>query len=1646
MSEEIGEQIVVDLPPRPAPPQQSTPTKQPQPTPPTLQAEAGPSTRRRTRTSDVSMNGGTVPKVEVQSGVKEPIRYIQPDHFYPTTNNPNQAAIARNLPNIGDGLLSPEDDPQALRGIPVFKPTMEEFQDFEAYATATTAWGQYSGIVKIIPPEEWTKSLPPIPKNALADQKIRTPIQQNFLGSSGLFRIANVPKNKNRPLSIKEWFNKSNEKKYAGIGPRDIGKTLNRDSKEAIEWRAKRNEELKKEKEEKRKKLAQRKARKAEAAVAEAAGAHAQKAKEGAHKEDEDVGFNEKDIDHDPSTAVPPLDPSSSNSAHSSPEPTNPTTPKAESSDPEDQVEPWYKSFNPSEDWLPKDTKPEDYTSEACDALERHLWKNLSLGEPSWYGADMEGSLFVDDKTPWNVAHLPNLLNRWDLRHLPGVNSPYLYFGMWGASFAWHVEDMDLFSINYIHFGAPKYWYAVPQLQAEKFERVLQGYFPEESRHCDQYLRHKAFAVSPHRLANDGVRVNMLAHQQGEFVITYPRGYHAGFNLGFNCAESVNFALDSWVELGRRAKACQCVTHSVHIDVDEMIAKEEKRLNGEQELLDAIAEERQNKKPRKRAATEQSGTTPRKRVKRGTEIEIADGEGDQSLEVDVQDEEAANHETKIPVMRKKRPKSVIDLSPNRPKMKPAIVQDNPIYPCLFCPSLDKAGLLLVLDPTEHIKNIWKPRKAEIKVHHSCALAMPGVGIEDREVHGKLVTCVVGLENIESARWSLKCAACGDKRLAKSGAKIQCTKGKCPRAYHVSCAKSHEDIAFNIWEVEIPSFPLEGEESLPPGQPIPTERDIKVDLLCPQHNPDMKAQLEAKKADNFMRKVMALPTGSKIKIKLRGGASLELELVEIREETQEILVKDDAGQTGIYPWTSIDFRPAQVKTKNEYARVHTHTRKTSEHSSTTSTPMAATALPPPPIARPQQTPSRPARTVSPSSQALQANRHPGTYHSNPVIHSAPLRVEQMLNPQSSTSSRVILCEAPQAAYHPSIQIHPPRASHSLHRVHPVHPPAPYMSDYYGPTSSSIHHPAPTVYHHQQPYPPVIPYNSRDSYDCQLPAYDRGYHVPNYPPLPDTRRSSLTDHPPPLPISNGYHMPSSCGYAVPPLQLAHSRNHAATSQSGNGSYLPASSHGGPSLQPGSTQQGHQQSSNGSSSNGVGKIDLGLQRMQNLMNCLRPLGVPAIHLAGTNGKGSVSAILESSLMAAGMNVGRYNSPHLIEPRDAIRINGHPPSRQAYNDAIRTIESINMQYNLQATTFEIATAVAYHILNSMQPPLDVMIIECGMGGARDATNVIPDEIKLIAGLTSVGLDHTSFLGNTIHDIALEKSQIVPHGGILVVSPQPDLDAINAAQKVSASKRARVIQASKALEIPRNVPPVSLQPFVRPSPRLIRTEYPFTDSRKRGIETELQLGGEHQLDNLSLAISILHTLRTDQRPLGIQPKLAGLSDQAIQFGVKRTEWEGRCSWLNYRGRTPLLVDGAHNQDSSTSLRKYIDSLEFEKHNKVKKRYIISLSASPGKSPESVLKPLLGMEEDVEVILMEFSTPIEGMPWVKPVPLEQLYEVTKKMVGGKGQVKFGGKGLEGLRTVLDGLVSSEKGEGADERLNVVCGSLYGVADVYRLMG
>jgi hypothetical protein len=163
--------------------------------------------------------------------------------------------------------------------------------------------------------------------------------------------------------------------------------------------------------------------------------------------------------------------------------------------------------------------------------LEREYWRSLAYQTPM-YGADQLGSLFPPDfKSTWNLNSLPNLLTNSDLL-LPGVTTPYIYAGMWKSTFAWHLEDMDLYSINYVHWGAPKHWYVVPPPQREKFERVARQTFPGDAKGCREFMRHKQFVISPKYLANQGVGVKKAVQREGEFIVTYPYSYHSGFNCG----------------------------------------------------------------------------------------------------------------------------------------------------------------------------------------------------------------------------------------------------------------------------------------------------------------------------------------------------------------------------------------------------------------------------------------------------------------------------------------------------------------------------------------------------------------------------------------------------------------------------------------------------------------------------------------------------------------------------------------------------------------------------------------------------------------------------------------------------------------------------------------------------------------------------------------------------------------------------------------------------------------------------------------------------------------------------------------------------------------------------------------------------------
>ncbi|KAL9655048.1 hypothetical protein ABK040_008831 [Willaertia magna] len=228
----------------------------------------------------------------------------------------------------------------------------------------------------------------------------------------------------------------------------------------------------------------------------------------------------------------------------------------------------WEKRVTEKAPKIPDNLKKEE---EILDFMERRIWKNV-LFRPAIYGSDLYGSLFTDDCPSWNLRNLDSYLSRilklQGNAVLPGINSPYLYVGSYKSLFSWHCEDLDLFSINFMHFGQPKIWYTIPSPYKKQFEDLAKQFFPEEFANCSQFLRHKTTLISPSILKEHGIKVTRVMQNPGEFIITLPGAYHQGFNWDINVNEAVNFATRRWIDIGKSCKRCLCDPDSVRIDLN----------------------------------------------------------------------------------------------------------------------------------------------------------------------------------------------------------------------------------------------------------------------------------------------------------------------------------------------------------------------------------------------------------------------------------------------------------------------------------------------------------------------------------------------------------------------------------------------------------------------------------------------------------------------------------------------------------------------------------------------------------------------------------------------------------------------------------------------------------------------------------------------------------------------------------------------------------------------------------------------------------------------------------------------------------------------------------------------------------------------
>ena len=308
--------------------------------------------------------------------------------------------------------------------------------------------------------------------------------------------------------------------------------------------------------------------------------------------------------------------------------------------------------------------------------------------------------------------------------------------------------------------------------------------------------------------------------------------------------------------------------------------------------------------------------------------------------------------------------------------------------------------------------------------------------------------------------------------------------------------------------------------------------------------------------------------------------------------------------------------------------------------------------------------------------------------------------------------------------------------------------------------------------------------------------------------------------------------------------------------------------------------------------------LRRMEKL---LLPLGNPhlgtkTVHIAGTKGKGSTAAMISQVLITAGYNTGLFTSPHLHTLRERVRTSGAMIPEADFAALVAKLKPIVEKVNKEAaygelTTFEILTAVVFAYFKNRR--VDFQVLEVGLGGRLDATNVAKADVCVI---TSLSLDHTEILGNTLAKIATEKAGIIKPGCIVVSSPQVN-EAAKVIRQVCQQQEARLIQVGEDVTWRKTGGDLQLQNLV-------------VKGKAGNYDLAVPLLGDHQLENAATALAALEALAF----LG-----AKISARDIVRGFSQLSWPGRLQILS---REPMLVvDGAHNAYSMSKLVKAIKKL-----------------------------------------------------------------------------------------------------------------------------
>ena len=403
----------------------------------------------------------------------------------------------------------------------------------------------------------------------------------------------------------------------------------------------------------------------------------------------------------------------------------------------------------------------------------------------------------------------------------------------------------------------------------------------------------------------------------------------------------------------------------------------------------------------------------------------------------------------------------------------------------------------------------------------------------------------------------------------------------------------------------------------------------------------------------------------------------------------------------------------------------------------------------------------------------------------------------------------------------------------------------------------------------------------------------------------------------------------------------------------------------------------------------VHLGLERIKRLLADLdNPHHqVPIIHVGGTNGKGSVCAYLSSILTEAGYRVGRYTSPHLVDWTERICLNEQPIEPDTLAKILQQIKSAIDPTQESPTQFEVITAAAW--LYFAQSKVDIAVMEVGLGGRLDATNVC--DRPLISIITSISREHWQRLGPTVADIAREKAGILKANCPAVIGKLPP--------------EAHTVVANKIKEL--NCPATWIEPA-----ELLEQNSGW--AQYQGIEYPLPLPGEVQLTNSALAIASCQIL---------QQQGWNISTEAIQAGMKKTRWLGRLQWTQWKN-LPLLVDGAHNPAAAVALRNYVDSLDFEDRSIIWVMGILST-----KDHQDIFQALLRPKNELHLV------PVRDRSTADP---KELANLAQQVCPQLSQCQT----YADLFAALDTVWKNRQ----DDDLVVLCGSLYLIGYFFKLNG